>query len=90
MITEPDHVVISGMLTGPSPSEVQSVFEWAGEWTVTYETFRDLGLAFAAVLVLIYILPVWDTENFTRSLVVMAPIPLTLIGIIPGHWLLDA
>ena len=86
----PDGVSLSGTLTGPPASDAGSAFEWAGEWTVTYETFRDLGLAFGAALVLIYILLVWEFGNFTQALVVMAPIPLTLIGIIPGHWLLDA
>jgi multidrug efflux pump subunit AcrB len=74
---------------GP-PSTVNSSFEWAGEWTVTYETFRDMGIAFAVALILIYILVVWLFGNFTVPLVIMAPIPLTLLGIIPGHMLLGA
>jgi len=86
----PDNVIMSGTLTGPPENDLESGFEWAGEWTVTYETFRDLGLAFGAALVLIYILLVWEFGNFKQALVVMAPIPLTLIGIIPGHWLLSA
>jgi len=57
---------------------------------VTYETFRDMGLAFAAALVLIYILVVWLFGNFIVPAVIMTPIPLTLLGIIPGHWLLNA
>ena len=57
---------------------------------VTFETFRDLGLAFAAALLLIYILLVWEFGNFIQPAIIMAPIPLTLIGIIPGHWLLNA
>ena len=63
---------------------------WSGEWTVTYETFRDMGLAFAVALLVIYMLVVWEFKNFLVPLIVMAPIPLTLIGIAPGHWLLDA
>jgi multidrug efflux pump subunit AcrB len=86
----PDGVAISGTLTVPPEDNDQTGFEWTGEWTVTYETFRDLGLAFMAALVLIYILLVWEFENFLHPAIVMAPIPLTLIGIIPGHWLLDA
>jgi len=86
----PDGKIMSGTLTGPPKADTESGFEWAGEWTVTYETFRDLGLAFGAALVLIYILLVWEFGNFTQALIVMAPIPLTLIGIIPGHWLLGA
>jgi multidrug efflux pump subunit AcrB len=85
-----DWPVLSGTLTGPPADTARSGFEWAGEWTVTYETFRDLGIAFAAALVLIYILLVWEFGNFIHPLVIMAPIPLTLIGIIPGHWLLGA
>jgi multidrug efflux pump subunit AcrB len=81
---------LSGTLTGPPDETLRSGFEWSGEWTVTYETFRDLGIAFAAALVLIYILLVWEFGNFIHPLIVMAPIPLTLIGIVPGHWLLDA
>jgi multidrug efflux pump subunit AcrB len=67
-----------------------SAIKWDGEWQVTYVTFRDMGLAFCAALVLIYMLVVAEFRNFLLPLVVMAPIPLTLIGIIPGHWLLGA
>ncbi len=74
---------------GP-PKLGQSGFEWTGEWTVTYETFRDMGLAFAVAMVLIYILVVWLFGNFIVPAIIMAPIPLTLLGIIPGHWLLGA
>ncbi|BBP45203.1 multidrug transporter AcrB [Thiosulfatimonas sediminis] len=65
-------------------------FMWAGEWTVTYETFRDMGLAFGVALLIIYMLVVWEFKNFLIPLIVMAPIPLTLIGIIPGHWIMGA
>ncbi len=64
--------------------------KWDGEWHITYEVFRDLGLAFAAVLVLIYILVVAWVRNFVTPLIIMAPIPLTLVGILPGHWLMGA
>jgi multidrug efflux pump subunit AcrB len=67
-----------------------SSIKWDGEWQVTYVTFRDMGLAFGAALVLIYMLVVAQFRNFMLPLVVMAPIPLTLIGIIPGHWMLGA
>ncbi len=86
----PDGVAISGTLTGAPDDDAVSGFEWSGEWVVTYETFRDMGLAFAAALVLIFILLVWEFGNFIHPAVIMAPIPLTLIGIIPGHWLLGA
>jgi multidrug efflux pump subunit AcrB len=59
--------------------------KWDGEWHITVEVFRDLGLAFAAVLVLIYILVVGWFKSFKTPLVIMAPIPLTLVGILPAH-----
>ena len=86
----PDGASISGTLTAPPETSQVSGFEWSGEWVVTYETFRDLGLAFAAALLLIYILLVWEFGNFTQPAIIMAPIPLTLIGIIPGHWVMGA
>lgn len=86
----PDGVKISGTLTGAPHSDNTSGFEWSGEWVVTYETFRDMGLAFAAALVLIYILLVIEFRNFLIPVTVMLPIPLTIIGIVPGHWLLGA
>jgi multidrug efflux pump subunit AcrB len=64
--------------------------KWDGEWQVTIEVFRDLGLAFAAVLLLIYALVVGWFQSFRVPLVIMTPIPLTLIGILPGHALTGA
>jgi multidrug efflux pump subunit AcrB len=64
--------------------------KWDGEWQITIEVFRDLGVAFAVVLVLIYVLVVGWFQSFTIPLVIMAPIPLTLIGILPGHALSGA
>ena len=64
--------------------------KWDGEWHITLEVFRDLGLAFAAVLVLIYVLVVGWFESFEIPLVILVPIPLSLIGIIPAHGLLGA
>jgi multidrug efflux pump subunit AcrB len=71
-------------------NEEKPAIKWDGEWHITYEVFRDLGLAFAAVMVLIYVLVVAWFRNFTTPLVIMAPIPLTLIGILPGHALFGA
>jgi multidrug efflux pump subunit AcrB len=68
----------------------ETAIKWDGEWQVTIEVFRDLGIAFAAVLVLIYVLVVGWFQSFTVPLVIMAPIPLTLIGILPGHALSGA
>ena len=64
--------------------------KWDGEWHITVEVFRDLGLAFAAVLVLIYVLVVGWFRSFLTPLVIMAPIPLTLVGILPAHALVGA
>ena len=68
----------------------ETAIKWDGEWQVTIEVFRDLGLAFALVLVLIYVLVVGWFQSFSIPLVIMAPIPLTLIGILPGHALSGA
>ncbi len=66
------------------------VMKWDGEWQISYEVFRDLGIAFAAVLILIYILVVAWFQSFKTPLVIMAPIPLTLVGILPAHALMGA
>jgi len=67
------------------PDAKKFAVKWDGEWHITYEVFRDLGLAFAAVLVLIYVLVVGWFKSFKTPLVIMAPIPLTLVGILPAH-----
>jgi multidrug efflux pump subunit AcrB len=72
------------------PDTKKLAIKWDGEWHITYEVFRDLGLAFAAVLVLIYVLVVGWFKSFKTPLVIMAPIPLTLVGILPAHALLGA
>ena len=64
--------------------------KWDGEWQITVEVFRDLGLAFAAVLVLIFVMVVGWFRSFITPLVIMAPIPLTLVGILPAHALMGA
>jgi len=64
--------------------------KWDGEWHITYEVFRDLGLAFAAVLVLIYILVVGWFQSFKTPITIMAAIPFSLVGILPAHALLGA
>jgi multidrug efflux pump subunit AcrB len=73
----------------PESSEQYSM-KWDGEWHITIEVFRDLGIAFAAVLVLIYVLVVGWFKSFRTPLVIMAPIPLTLVGILPAHALMGA
>ena len=73
------------------PTETDRLaMKWDGEWHITVEVFRDLGLAFAAVLVLIYVLVVGWFRSFIVPLVIMAPIPLTLVGILPAHALMGA
>lgn len=64
--------------------------KWDGEWQITFEVFRDLGIAFGVVILLIYILIVGWFQNFTVPLVMLAAIPLSLVGIILGHWVLGA
>ncbi len=71
---------------GPT-SEERLRMKWDGEWQITYEVFRDMGIAFGVVMLLVYVLVVAWFKSFLTPLVIMAPIPLTLIGILPGHWL---
>jgi multidrug efflux pump subunit AcrB len=73
----------------PESTEHYSM-KWDGEWQITIEVFRDMGLAFAAVLVLIYVLVVGWFRSFIVPLIIMAPIPLTLVGIMPAHAMLGA
>ncbi|HUI41133.1 MAG TPA: efflux RND transporter permease subunit [Terriglobia bacterium] len=68
----------------------QIAMKWDGEWQITYEVFRDLGLAFGVALVLIYVIVVAWFQSFRVPLVIMAPIPLTLVGILPAHALMGA
>jgi len=75
-----------GLYNAVQPARLdETALKWDGEWQITIEVFRDLGIAFAAVLLLIYVLVVGWFQSFTVPLVIMAPIPLTLIGILPGH-----
>jgi multidrug efflux pump subunit AcrB len=73
----------------PSSTE-RFAMKWDGEWHITYEVFRDLGLAFAVVLVLIYILVVGWFQSFKTPIAIMAAIPFSLVGIIPAHALMGA
>jgi multidrug efflux pump subunit AcrB len=83
----PDGVALDAYWLGAPPNDSTSAIEWGGEWTVTYETFRDMGAAFMVALVLIYMLVVWEFGNFRIPALIMAPIPLTLLGIIPAHFI---
>ena len=73
----------------PTDAEHYSM-KWDGEWHITYEVFRDLGLAFAAVLILIYALVVGWFQSFVTPLIIMAAIPFSLVGILPAHGLMHA
>ncbi|MGC4027934.1 MAG: efflux RND transporter permease subunit [Steroidobacteraceae bacterium] len=70
------------------PDTATFAIKWDGEWQITYETFRDMGIAYAAGMVLIYLLVVAYFRSYAVPLVIMAPIPLTVIGVMPGHALL--
>ena len=74
----------------PSDPYRQYAIKWDGEWQVTYETFRDMGIAYAVGLILIYLLVVAQFRSYLTPLIIMAPIPLTVIGVMPGHALLGA
>jgi len=76
---------IDAPLTTERPS-----MKWDGEWQITYEVFRDMGIAFAIVLVLIAILVIGWFQSFAVPLAILLPIPLSLIGILPGHWMFGA
>jgi multidrug efflux pump subunit AcrB len=86
----PDGYHVAQLAAHQPWSEERPAIKWDGEWHITYEVFRDLGIAFGAVMVLIYVLVVAWFRSFTTPLVIMAPIPLTLIGILPGHALFGA
>jgi multidrug efflux pump subunit AcrB len=86
----PDGSPIPRYVATQPPLTDRVALKWDGEWQVTYEVFRDLGVAFGAVMVLIYILVVAWFGSFKTPLVIMAPIPLTLVGILPAHGLMGA
>jgi multidrug efflux pump subunit AcrB len=90
-ITAPDggHVT-EYFVRQPSDPYRGYALKWDGEWQITYETFRDMGAAYAVGLILIYLLVVAQFGSYTVPLVIMAPIPLTIIGVMPGHALLRA
>jgi multidrug efflux pump subunit AcrB len=77
-------------LHGQPADETKPTLLWDGEWEITYVTFRDMGAAFAIAIVGIYILVVAQFGSFKLPLVILTPIPLTLIGILIGHWLFAA
>ncbi len=92
----------SALLQGDATRDIRQFFiqqpdnpyeysmKWDGEWQITYETFRDMGIAYSVGLILIYLLVVAQFGSYLVPLVIMAPIPLTIIGVLPGHALLGA
>jgi multidrug efflux pump subunit AcrB len=77
-------------ITQPDDTYRGYAIKWDGEWQITYETFRDMGAAYAVGLILIYLLVVAQFGSYLTPLIIMAPIPLTIIGVMPGHALLGA
>src|SRR5690554_8141713 len=78
------------MLIKQPPVTNKPAIKWDGEWQITYETFRDMGIAYAVGMLLIYLLMVAQFKSYITPLIIMAPIPLTVIGVMPGHALLNA
>ena len=75
------------LFTGQPATDERWTIKWDGEWQITFEVFRDLGIAFAIVLILIFTLVVGWFQSFKTPFIIMLPIPLTLIGILPAHWM---
>jgi multidrug efflux pump subunit AcrB len=89
-IKTPDGKGVEELLTHQPELTDRYYVKWDGEWQVTYETFRDMGIAFGVAIVVLYILLVGWFKSFKMPAVIMSPIPFTLVGIIPGHFLMGA
>jgi multidrug efflux pump subunit AcrB len=86
----PEGYAIAQHTAGIPGSDRRFAMKWDGEWHITYEVFRDLGLAFGVVLILIFVLVVGWFQSFSTPLVIMVAIPFSLIGILPAHWAMGA
>jgi multidrug efflux pump subunit AcrB len=86
----PGGVPVTQHFIRPPANPNSFAIKWGGEWQITYETFRDMGLAYSVGLVLIYLLIVGQFGSYFVPFIIMAPIPLTIIGVMPGHALLRA
>jgi multidrug efflux pump subunit AcrB len=86
----PDGAAIEQHFVSQPTDPTARAVKWDGEWQITYETFRDMGIAYSVGLVLIYLLVVAQFGSYALPLIIMAPIPLTIIGVMPGHALLHA
>lgn len=89
-ISIPEGYTLSEEYSKQPKSESDYTLKWDGEWQITFEVFRDLGIAFIVTILVIYMLIVGWFQNFKAPLIMLAPIPLSLIGIILGHWFLGA
>ncbi|MBR9985133.1 MAG: efflux RND transporter permease subunit, partial [Desulfosarcina sp.] len=89
-ITLPEGYHIAQHTAALPESDQRFAMKWDGEWHITYEVFRDLGMAFAVVLVLIFVLVVGWFQSFSTPVVIMVAIPFSLIGILPAHWAMGA
>ena len=89
-IETPSGARVTQYWSGEPATEEQVSMKWDGEWQITYEVFRDLGLAFGVVMILIYVLIIGWFQSFKVPLVMMIAIPLSLVGILPGHWIFGA
>ena len=89
-IKVPEGYTISEEYSKQPELEDNFTLKWDGEWQITYEVFRDLGIAFVVVIIIIYMLIVGWFQNFTVPLVMLAAIPLSLVGIVLGHWMMGA
>ncbi len=88
-LNESDQAMQQFLINQPDNPYKYSI-KWDGEWQITYETFRDMGIAYSVGLILIYFLVVAQFRSYLVPLIIMAPIPLTIIGVMPGHALLGA
>ncbi|MCP4899040.1 MAG: efflux RND transporter permease subunit [bacterium] len=84
-LTTPDGEPLEIVSTALPEDTSRYIMKWDGEWHITYEVFRDMGIAFAIVMVLIYVLMVGWFKSFITPIIIMVPIPLTLVGILPAH-----
>jgi multidrug efflux pump subunit AcrB len=84
-IETPDGEQLEIIATRLPEDTTRYIMKWDGEWHITYEVFRDMGIAFAVVMVLIYVLMVGWFKSFITPIIIMVPIPLTLVGILPAH-----
>ncbi len=89
-LTERSYFSNGGGVPWAVPAGIEVVFSGEGEWKITLDVFRDLGIAFAAACLGIYVLLVYETGSYLMPLILMISIPLTIIGIMPGFWLLNA